>query len=215
LWQKSRKCSQNYQKKTSYTTIWRDYEDDAKVVLRDVLKKRIPDLTDQNFDLGEEGREKNRLADLAIIRKDGRIAIAVKAARAGENPENDLGTFRQYPTRRKIFMASFDLWVRYDDSNPTHIKVDRIFFDRSYKFVGKCTLVDGVKYRKKDGNMRPKSWQKFDSNTTHWNSQEEFDAAVQRAGNFRAYSLVEEHLENMTEEDQRLLYERLKKKYGD
>jgi hypothetical protein len=57
---------------------------------------------------------------------------------------------------------SFTLWVRYDDSDKA-IKCDRAFFDRTWRFVGKSSLVDGVKYRKKDENMRPKPWAMFDS----------------------------------------------------
>ena len=42
--------------------------------------------------------------------------------------------------------------------------------------VGKSTLVDGVKYRKKDGNMRPKPWSMFDSGKAYWKSEDEFEA---------------------------------------
>jgi hypothetical protein len=197
---------------SSYTTVWRDYEDDATEVICRILKEYIPSLTDENFARGVKGKEKNRLADLAVLCNEGNTAIAIKAARRSDNPENDLGTFRQYPDKKKLFNASFDLWVRYDDSE-SKIKIDRIFFNRSFKFVGKSKLTGGAKYRKKDGNMRPKSWAMFDSGACFWNTEEAFEAAIQRSALFRANALVEEHLENMTEVDQRLLYVRLKKKF--
>jgi hypothetical protein len=198
---------------SSYTTVWRDYEDDATEVICKILKEHIPSLRDENFARGVKGKEKNRLADLAILCSEGNTAIAIKAARRSDNPENDLGTFRQYPSKMMLFNASFDLWVRYDDSE-SKIRIDRIFFDRSLRFVGKSKLTGGAKYRKKDGNMRPKSWIMFDSGDCFWNTEEEFKAAIKRSALFRANALVEEHLENMTEEDQRLLYEQLKKKFG-
>ena len=70
---------------------------------------------------------------------------------------------------------------------------ERVFFDRTWRFVGKSSLVDGVKYRKKDGNMRPKSWALFDSGKALWKAEEEFEAAVKRAETFRANELVKEY----------------------
>ena len=79
--------------------------------------------------------------------------------------------------------------------------------------MGKSTLVDGVKYRKKDGNMRPKSWAMFDAGKSFWNSEEDFEAAVKRAETFRANELVKEHLGDLSEEDQKRLHDRLHEKF--
>lgn len=197
----------------SYTTVWRNFEDDAQIALCAALKKHMPGLADKNFDVGQTGSEKNRLADLAIVCGNQIIEVSIKAARGTQNPENDMGTFRDHPNRKKLFVASFTLFGRYVDSGSA-IKVDRVFFDRTYRFIGKTTLVDsGVKYRKKDGNMRPKPWSMFDSSKSYWNSQEEFEAAVKRSEAFRAKALVKEYLKGMSETDQRTLYEELKKKF--
>jgi hypothetical protein len=197
----------------SYTTVWRNFEDDAQAALCAALKKHIPGLTDKNFGTGQTGSEKNRLADLAIVCGRQTIEVSVKASRGGQNSENDMGTFREHPNRTKVFVASFTLWGRYADDGQT-IKVDRVFFDRTYRFVGKSTLVDGVKYRKKDGNMRPKSWAMFESGEAYWNTEEEFEAAVKRSESYRAKELVQEHLADLSETEQRVLYEQLKKKFG-
>ena len=199
---------------SSYTTVWRAYEDAAIDALCKILPQRIEGLRETNFDRGKSGREKNRPADLAIVCKNGQIEISIKAGRRSANPENDLGTFNEHPQRRTLFAASFTLWVRYDDSG-REIRCDRVFFDRSWRFVGKSTLVDGVKYRKKDGNMRPKPWAMFDAGEAYWQTEEEFEAAEKRAEAHRANSLVEEHLQSLSEEDQRLLYDRLRRKFGE
>ena len=196
--------------KGSYTTVWRQFEDAAIGALETILPRHIPGLTTTNFDAGQPGREKNRLADFAIRCGTNVIEISIKAARRSANPENDMGTFHEHPGRKKVFTDSFTLWVRYDDSG-SEIKCDRAFFDRTWRLVGKSSLVDGVKYRKKDGNMRPKSWAMFDSGKSYWNNETEFEAAVKRAEAFRANELVKEHLEGLSESDQRLLYEKLKR----
>jgi len=199
--------------KGSYTTVWRQFEDMAIDSLRVVLPRHIPSLTETNFDAGQTGREKNRLADLAIVYGTNVIEISIKAARDDSNPENDMGTFRDHPKRHQLFTASFTLWVRYHDANTNAIRCDRAFFDRTWRFVGKSTLVDGVKYRKKDGNMRPKPWGMFDTDASYWKTEAEFEAALKRAELFRANELIKEHLDDLSEDDQRLLYEKLKSRF--
>jgi len=198
--------------KTSYTTVWRQFEDGAIDALCASLLKHTPGLAETNFDRGTTGREKNRLADLAIRLGGEQIEISIKTARRSANPENDMGTFREHPNRKKLFTAAFTLWVRYDDAGK-EIRCDRVFLDRTWRFVGKSSLVDGVKYRKKDGNMRPKPWAMFNSGEAFWKSEEEFEAAVKRSELFRANELIKEHLQDLSDSDQRLLYERLKAKF--
>jgi hypothetical protein len=198
----------------SYTTVWRQFEDLAIAALKDILPRHIPELGPKNFDGGQTGREKNRLADFAIICGTNTIEVSIKAARNSGQPENDMGTFRDHENRKKLFAASFTLWVRYEDKAGA-MRAERVFFDRTWRFVGKSTLVDGVKYRKKDGNMRPKSWAMFDSGKALWESETEFEAAVKRSETFRANELVKEHLSDLSEDDQKLLHERLHEKFAE
>ncbi len=196
----------------SYTTVWRQFEDAATEALKKVLPRHIPGLSAEHFDTGAAGREKNRLADFAIVVGGETIEVSIKSARRSANPENDLGTFRDHPNRKKLFAASFTLFVRYDEGR-SGIQCERVFFDRSWRFVGRSTLVDGVKYRKKDGNMRPKPWAMFDSGKAFWKSDADFEAAVKRAELFRANELIKEYLDDLSESDQRLLYEKLKQRF--
>lgn len=196
----------------SYTTVWRQFEELSVQALREILPRQIPELGAQHFDAGQAGREKNRLADFAIVCGTNVIEVSVKTARRSGNPENDMGTFRDHPNREKLFAASFTVWVRYDDVGEA-LRAERVFFDRTWRFVGKSTLVDGVKYRKKDGNMRPKPWSMFDSGKAYWQSEAEFEAAVQRSETYRANELVKEYLTDLSEEDQRLLHDRLHEKF--
>lgn len=199
----------------SYTTVWRQFEDLTIEALKDILPKHIPELGAKNFDGGEtsQGREKNRLADFAIHCGTNTIEISIKAARNSGQPENDMGTFRDHENRKQLFAAAFTVWVRYEDKGGT-MRAERVFFDRTWRFVGKSSLVDGVKYRKKDGNLRPKSWAMFESGQSFWKTPAEFEAAVKRAETFRANELVKEHLSDLSDDDQKLLHERLHKKFA-
>jgi len=199
--------------KGSYTTVWRQFEDQAIDAMKAVLPRYVPSLTATNFDAGQTGREKNRLADLALLVDGETIEISIKAARASANPENDMGTFRDHPNRGKLFASSFTVWVRYNDASTNAITCDRVFFDRTWLFVGKSSLVDGVKYRKKDGNMRPKPWAMFDSGESFWKSEEVFEAAVRQSELFRANEIIKEYMDDLSESDQRLLYEKLKAQF--
>lgn len=200
----------------SYTTVWRQFEDLAIEALKEILPKHIPELDAKNFDGGEanQGREKNRLADFAICCGTNTIEVSIKAARNTGQPENDMGTFRDHENRKKLFAAAFTVWVRYEDKGGT-LRAERVFFDRTWRFVGKSTLVDGVKYRKKDGNMRPKSWALFDSGKACWKDEAEFKTAVKRSETFRANELVKEYLSDLSEDDQKLLHERLHEKFAE
>lgn len=196
----------------SYTVVWRAYEDAVIAALKKILPEQIPALTTNHFDAGKTGREKNRLADFAIRCDRDVIEISIKAARASANPENDLGTFHDHANRERQFAASFTLWARYDDTTPA-VRCDRAFFDRTWRFTGKSTLVDGVKYRNKDGNMRPKPWAMFDSGEACWETKEAFEAAVKRAAAYRANQVVQERLADLSEDDQRELYRQLRARF--
>lgn len=201
--------------KGSYTTVWRQFEDLAIAALEEILPRHIPGLAAKNFDSGQArvGREKNRLADFAIACGTNVVEISIKTARSDANPENDMGTFREHPNRKKLFVATFTLWVRYEDVSG-QIKCDRVFFDRTWRFVGKSSLVDGVKYRKKDGNLRPKSWAMFDAGESFWKTEADFEAAVKSAELYRANELIKEYLDDLSDNDQQVLYEKLKEKFG-
>lgn len=61
--------------------------------------------------------------------------------------------------------------------------------------------------------MRPKPWSMFETSASFWKTQEEFESAVKRAETFRANELVKEYLNELSEEDQRLLHDRLHEKF--
>jgi hypothetical protein len=201
--------------KSDYSVVWKEYEKQAIKEFESAVRTVVPPATPLEFDEGEVGKDKNRLADVAVRSGNERILISVKACRSDKDPANDLGTLRQYEEKKASYSASFDIWVKYDDS-VLPPKVRGVYFDRSYRFVGQMSRPygGGVSYRKKDGNMRPKSWGMFDDGICFWNTLEEFEAGIVRSKSFRANSIVCEHLEDMTEADKRALLEKLKRYFG-
>ena len=61
--------------------------------------------------------------------------------------------------------------------------------------------------------MRPKPWAMFDAGESYWRTEADFEAAVKRAELYRANELIKEYLDDLSESDQRLLYEKLKPKF--
>lgn len=198
---------------SSYVKVWHDWELAVKELLPPILKKYIPCLSDENFQFGITGEEKNNLADIGVRCDESNTALSIKAARKRGSPQNDLGSLRSYEERKLLFNASFDVWVKYDDSDPKAVKSERVFFDRSYKFIGKRRDIDGVAYRKGDGRMRPKGWRMFNSEKSYWNSIEELEAGIRESNPYRANDIVREHLPYLKEADQRELYQILKQKF--
>lgn len=196
-----------------YSVVWKEYE---KQVIKEFIAivKALPITIKIDFVEGEAGSDKNRLADLLVRSENEKILISVKASRSNKDSANDLGTLRQYPEKKAAYSACYDIWIKYDDSNKP-IEVKGVYFDRSYKFVGRMSKAygEGVSYRKKDGNMRPKSWEMFDNGTSYWNTLDEFELGIARSRSFRANSLVQQHLEDMTDEDGLALYQELKKRF--
>ncbi|HEX5219295.1 MAG TPA: hypothetical protein VFZ59_06980 [Verrucomicrobiae bacterium] len=209
-----REAMRSFVTQADYSVVWKEYE---RQVIREFIAviNALQMAIKINFVEGEEGNDKNRIADLLVQSHDERILISIKACRGNKNSANDLGAIRQYPEKKAKYSACYDIWVRYDDSKKL-IQVQGIYFDRSYKFVGRMSIAygSGVSYRKKDGNMRPKPWDMFDNCTCFWNTLEEFEVGIARSRSFRANSIVCEHLEDMTEADALALFHRLKKRFG-
>lgn len=87
-----------------YSVVWKEYE---KQVIKEfiVLVKALPIAVKLNFVEGDEGSDKNRVADLLVRNADEGILISIKASRGNKNSANDLGTLRQYPEKKAAYSA--------------------------------------------------------------------------------------------------------------
>lgn len=105
---------------------------------------------------------KNYFPDFTLLpggESNGAVAIDFKAFRGVNKkgkqcntPENDLGTFRSMPEHIEKF-GSENMYLLFMEYNPD-FTIENIHFDKLYKF---CHLRENgyLKYRLKDGNLRP------------------------------------------------------------
>jgi hypothetical protein len=205
------KAFADYQPGGSYTTIWKKFQDKGVKALINVLSRRLR-ISRRCFDSGKEGSQKNRLADINVKALREHINLSIKTANASKSPQNDLGTIRNHPFRRKTFTGEFELWMKLRRVRGKW-KTEGIYFEESFKFVGKSKASGGVKYRKKDGNMRPKPWRMFTTGESIWKSLAEFEKAVAVSKCYRANSIVKEHLGDLRKQDRRTVYDRLLKEF--
>lgn len=154
-----------------------------------------------------EAPDKNAFPDL----KFNTIAIEFKCAKIDKGPGNDMGTLNSWPEKIRLYGDNiFYLFVAYDEVKGT-VEIKKVFFDKFYKFIGKNSD-NLLKYREKDGNLRPKSWRDFFSNQIYFNSLKDFGDAFEETESYRSARIVKKHLEKMNISDLRELYTVLDKK---
>lgn len=147
----------------------------------------------------KRAKNKNDFPDLELTIDGKKYAFEHKAGEVGNNA-NDLGTLNAYPSKiLKYDDNIYCVYVKYSKATGNSgIIVNDVYFDKIYKFIGKRASADGVlKYRKKDGNLRPKSWNDFRNNKVYFNTLAEFNSAIKKTIVFRAEQLVLQHIESM------------------
>ena len=162
----------------------------------------------------KRAKDKNEFPDYLLL---GKYAIDFKSAIDSEEPENDLGTINSWPDKIRKFGGNniYFLFVKYSVHNDDTVSICEVYFDNFYKFIGKSKL-NTLKYREKDGNLRPKTWICFSKNINEWETLEEFISAFEITKSTRARRLVEKHFKDMTPEDKdEFINEILKRRKND
>ena len=117
------------------------------------------------------------------------------------NSGNDLGTFNSLSEKIEEFGGDniYFFWIEYI-INDTQKELVEIKFDHFYKFVGLSP--DGlIKYREKDGNIRPKNF----NDESPMRDYKSFNELVEKTQVKRSINISEKHLG--------FLKDKLKKKY--
>lgn len=175
----------------NYTTFGKIVED----LIADSLDAFFSTRYHINKDQCKRAKNKNEFPDYLLLKKH---AIEFKSAINSKQPENDLGTINSSPEKLQSFGGNniYFLFVKYAIDKDSVLIMD-VYFDYFYKFIGKSKL-NTLKYREKDGNLRPKSWKDFSQERSEWNSIEEFKNAFILTKSVRAQRLVEKHFEDMS-----------------
>lgn len=187
--------------KYDYTTFGKEIEPILSFCLRKYFAN-FHNIDDSNF---YDAPDKNYFPDLTLF---DNIAIEFKSAINTAQPENDMGTLNSWGKKIKKFGDNiYYVFVKYS-INGNLAQIENIYFDKVYNFIGINS--DGLlRYREKDGNLRPKSWNDFENDISYCNSLEGFIEGLEHSRSYRAYRLVEKHLKDVTDQD----FTKLKNKY--
>lgn len=161
-------------------------------------------------------KDKNEFPDITITLSDGLLAIDIKAGnrykksdghwKACTNSENDLGTIRSWPEKLSKFGGDniYYVFIEYSISDKLH-QIEAVRIDPFYKFLDINTK-GFVKYRKKDGNLRPKDF----GVPSKINSVSQFKSLLALTAIERAKSIIREHIETIPKEQRNALLDELK-----
>lgn len=106
-----------------------------------------------------------------------------------KNSENDMGTLNEWPNKINKFSGDriYYLFVIYNFNDKTK-EVLNIQLAPFYRFIGLNS--DGMlKYREKDGNLRPKD---FDANSPV-KTLEQFDQLIKKTNIYRSKRIIKRH----------------------
>jgi hypothetical protein len=149
----------------SFKVIWELYEAQLQIDLIEFLKRNLP-----NSQISP-ARHKNDYPDISIENFEGRFAIDIKVHVSDIDPGFDMGRMDSYEIDRyKKFVEEWEIVVKFDRKSNA---LEKTYFITFHEAVGK-RKDGGVKYRKYDGQLRPKGWKAFDKEKSHWESREEF-----------------------------------------
>ncbi|WP_434290227.1 hypothetical protein [Clostridium botulinum] len=152
--------------------------------------------------IAKRAENKNEFPDLKLIIDGKKYAFEHKAGEV-KNNANDLGTLNAYPEKIEKYGDNiYCVYIKYSKATQNNsIIINDVYFDKIYRFIGKTAKAHGIlKYRKKDGNLRPKSWGDFTNNTVYFNTLAEFESAIPKTVKYRAEKLVLQHIESLDQD---------------
>lgn len=149
----------------NYRTFGTEIENYLSDIIVESFKKNGYILNDDDYKLAPH---KNYFPDFSFNKKIP-LAIEFKSGNKSQfrngkwisvkNSENDMGTLNQWPTKIKKFGGEniFYIFIIYNFNDKVQ-EILKIEIEPFYKFLGLNKKGDVLKYREKDGNLRPKDF---------------------------------------------------------
>lgn len=165
---------------------WKNMQDMAAEEIRNLLGKHLP------ASVITSPATKSTYPDIKIVNAEGMFAIDLKANEDTKDPWFDmarLDTFKKL--RIAKYVEEWELVVKYRTSDGKFIKA---YFDLFRNVAGIRPECNGVKFRAKDGNIRPKSWADLESGKTYWDTKEKFLEGIERSLKHRWKINIQKHL---------------------
>ncbi len=167
-------------------TAWKQMQDAACEEIIKLLQPHLPGSTITS------PKTKSTYPDIKISNKEGLFAIDLKANEDTKDPWFDMARLDTFVKRRiEKYVEEWELVVKYRTSDGKFIQA---YFELFRDAAGIRTECNGVKFRPKDGNIRPKTWADFDSGKTHWDTKEKFLAGIESSLKHRWKINIIKHL---------------------
>lgn len=150
-------------------------------------------------------KTKNDFPDLEIEIAGIKYALEHKAAvydfkgELKSSAANDMGTINAYPEKiQKYGDRIYCTFVKYVVLPDNSIQIADVYFDKIYVFIGQGTGFDGqLRYREKDGNLRPKSWADMAAGKTYFSDLSSFQTALSETDAYRSQRIIRKKLETL------------------
>lgn len=153
-----------------YRSIWVTFEEITILVLTQALTQSPLNMAAEDIIVANS---KSIYPNIKIKYKSNEYAIDIKSGEDSHHPWYDIGRLETYYKHHlQRYAAEYTITVRWE--NRHHPKVIDVYIEPTYKTVGYSSLYNGVLYRRKDGMLRPKSWEDFEKGFSHWENLEEF-----------------------------------------
>lgn len=162
-----------------------------------------------------KSKDKNEFPDFTL-NINPKLAIEVKSGNLSKkdkgrwvscnNSNNDMGTLNSWEDKINDFGGDniYYLFIIYN-FNDTKKEIVRIEIEPFYKFIGQNS--DGLlKYREKDGNLRPKNF----NEPSPFNTFEEFNKLFNGTVIYRAKRIIQKHIESVPKEERNKFLDSLK-----
>ncbi|HPD38415.1 MAG TPA: hypothetical protein PK411_08750 [Mesotoga infera] len=160
---------------------------------------RVKEILDTSF-CGIEcipAKDKNEFPDITIVIGGKKIALEIKSGCKSKdgseivNSNNDLGTIRSWSEKLSSFDQILYLYVIYSRKSKRVSSIESVIINEFYKFIG-INRAGVLKYRKKDGNLRPANFSEFQNPVIC--TLKEFEELLELTNIYRSFDLVIEHL---------------------
>ena len=192
---------------------------EAEIPISNTIKEYLND--EKIHYTSHTAANKNAFPDLEIDIKNTKYAFEHKAGLFNmkgtiyNSPANDMGTINSYPDKIKRYSDNmYCTFVKYSVTEDNSIKIDNIYFDKIYKFIGKGKGFDNqLQYREKDGNLRPKSWKNMSNNKVHFGSLKAFEDAIGATEQYRSIRIAEKHIDKLDDKSLENLLKRIDKRF--
>lgn len=188
--------------KFNYETFGKDIE---KHVLPEILRiLRLKGIIKSNSDY-HLAQNKNEFPELTLFTKPN-LAIELKSGNhfkkkkgkwgVCKNSENDMGTLNSWSKKLNKFGGEniYYFFIEYS-FNDTKEEIIDIKFEPFYKFLHVTAGI--LKYREKDGNLRPKDFDK----PSIINSFEDFKSFVAGTEIYRSKRIIKKHFQSLPKKD--------------